>query len=75
VDEVNGRVIVAEAFVYSPGKKKRDIMRRMEAALYTLQLPGELPEVGITPMETDIEGVEEESASTNSPKGGEKLKN
>lgn len=39
VDEVNGRVIVAEAFIYAPETLKRDLMRRMEAALYTLQLP------------------------------------
>lgn len=39
VDEVNGRVIVAEAFIYAPESLKRDLMRRMEAALYTLQLP------------------------------------
>ena len=39
VDEVNGRVIVAEAFIYSPETLKRDLIRRMEAALYTLQLP------------------------------------
>lgn len=39
VDEVNGRVIVAEAFVYAPESMKRDLIRRMEAALYTLQLP------------------------------------
>ena len=39
VDEANGRVIVAEAFVYAPEALKRDLMRRMEAALYTLQLP------------------------------------
>ena len=41
VDEVNGRVIVAEAFVYAPESLKRDLIRRMEAALYTLQLPQE----------------------------------
>ena len=41
VDEVNGRVIVAEAFVYAPEMLKRDLIRRMEAALYTLQLPQE----------------------------------
>ena len=41
VDEVNGRVIVAEAFVYAPESLKRDLIRRMEAALYTLQLPKE----------------------------------
>ncbi len=39
VDEVNGRVVVAEAFVYAPEALKRDLIRRMEAALYTLQLP------------------------------------
>ena len=39
VDEANGRVVVAEAFVYAPETLKRDLMRRMEAALYTLQLP------------------------------------
>lgn len=39
VDEVNGRVVVAEAFVYAPEDLKRDLIRRMEAALYTLQLP------------------------------------
>lgn len=41
VDEVNGRVIVAEAFIYAPESLKRDLMRRMEAALYTVQLPEE----------------------------------
>ena len=39
VDELNGRVIVAEAFVYAPDSLTRDLIRRMEAALYTLQLP------------------------------------
>ena len=41
VDEVNGRVVVAAAFIYAPESLKRDLMRRMEAALYTLQLPSE----------------------------------
>ena len=41
VDEVNGRVIVAEAFIYAPESLKRDLIRRMEAALYTMQLPSE----------------------------------
>lgn len=39
VDEANGRVIVAEAFIYAPESLKRDLLRRMEAALHTLQLP------------------------------------
>lgn len=41
VDEKNQMVIVAEAFVYAPGDDKRNLMRRMEAALYTLTLPEE----------------------------------
>ena len=41
VDEVNGRIVVAEAFVYAPEALKRDLIRRMEAALYTVQLPKE----------------------------------
>lgn len=49
VDEVNGRVVVVEGFVYSPDKLKRNYMRLMEAALYTLKLPQEqeLPEIVI----------------------------
>jgi hypothetical protein len=41
VDRANGRVIVVEAFIYSPDKLKRNLMRQMEASLYTLRLPNE----------------------------------
>ncbi len=41
VDRANGRVIVVEGFIYSPDKLKRNVMRLMEASLYTLQLPNE----------------------------------
>lgn len=40
VDTINGRIVVVEAFVYAPQKMKRTMIRRLEAALYTLQLPG-----------------------------------
>jgi hypothetical protein len=39
VDEKNGRVIVAEAFVYAPNKKKGSMLRKLEASLYTLKMP------------------------------------
>ena len=42
VDEKNQRVVVAEAFVYFPNHPKRDYLRKLEAALYTLRLPDEL---------------------------------
>lgn len=35
-DTAHNRVVVAEAFVYAPEMKKRNIIRRTEAALYTL---------------------------------------
>lgn len=41
VDTVNNRVIVVEGFIYSPDKLKKNLMRLMEASLYTLTLPKE----------------------------------
>lgn len=49
VDRANGRVIVVEGFVYNPGKLKRDQIRKLNAALYTLKLPSEkeAPEITV----------------------------
>lgn len=47
VDEKNQRIITAEIFVYSPEKMKRNLVRQMEASLYTLRLPGEIEETQI----------------------------
>ena len=41
IDAKNGRVIVVEGFVYAPEKMKRTMLRRLEAALYTLETPSE----------------------------------
>ena len=41
LDQVNGRVVTAEAFLYAPGQKKRNAMRQIEAILYTLKMPNE----------------------------------
>lgn len=41
VDEKNGRVIVAETFLYAPNKKKGDLIRKLEAALFSLRLPAD----------------------------------
>lgn len=59
VDEQNGRVVVVEAFIYSPDKLKRNLIRLMEASLYTLQLPAETEVAELTE-----EGVEETPAET-----------
>ena len=55
VDRPNGRVVVVEAFIYSPKGLKRDLIRRMEAALYTLSLPQEpqIDEIVISPEITE----------------------
>lgn len=41
LDEKNNRVVVVEGFVFAPETDKRNFIRRIEAALYTLRLPGE----------------------------------
>lgn len=41
LDQVNGRVVTAEAFLYAPGQKKRNAMRQIEAILYSLEMPNE----------------------------------
>ncbi|WP_051530763.1 DUF4837 family protein [Prevotella dentasini] len=33
------RQLVVEAFLFAPGSKKRNLLRRLEAALYTIQKP------------------------------------
>ena len=41
LDKANQRIITAEIFVYSPDKLKRNLVRMLEASLYTLRLPAE----------------------------------
>ncbi|MDH6305621.1 hypothetical protein M2459_002088 [Parabacteroides sp. PF5-5] len=50
LDEVNNRVIVVEGFVYAPETNKRNYIRRIEAALYTLRLPGEFDQPAAAPL-------------------------
>ena len=42
LDEANKRLVVAEVFVYAPEKMKRNLLRQIEASLYTLRLPLDL---------------------------------
>ena len=42
LDKENNRIITTEVFVYSPDKKKGNMMRNLESSLYTLRLPGAL---------------------------------
>ena len=39
LDQVNGNVVTAEAFIYGPGQKKRTALRQAEAILRTMTLP------------------------------------
>ncbi len=41
IDTANQKVIVAEAFIYAPETRKRNLMRKAEAALYTLCMMNE----------------------------------
>ena len=60
VDRANARVIVVEGFVYNPSKLKRDPMRKLEAALYTLKLPQEKGK-GLSELPVD-QSISEEKA-------------
>lgn len=50
LDEVNKRVVFAEGFCYAPHDGKRKLIRNLEAAIYTLQLPSDnmMSEIEIT---------------------------
>lgn len=50
LDELTGRVVFAEGFCYAPQDGKRQLLRQLEASLYTLQLPSDnlIPEIEIT---------------------------
>lgn len=41
LDQVNGLVVHAEAFIHAPNQKKRNTLRKMEAILYSLRMPNE----------------------------------
>ena len=41
LDQVNARVVTAEAFLFAPGQKKRNATRQIEAILYSLEMPNE----------------------------------
>jgi hypothetical protein len=54
LDEANQRVIVVEGFVYAPEKDKRNIIRQVEASLYTLKLPGEFDQPDEEPLQAEL---------------------
>ena len=58
--EKNQRIITAEIFVYSPDKMKRNLVRQMEASLYTLKLPNEVQQNQIP-----LGGTAKEAEQTN----------
>jgi hypothetical protein len=39
LDEERNRIITVEGFVYAPGVKKRNLLRQVEAIIYTLEIP------------------------------------
>lgn len=66
LDEKNQRIIVSEIFIYSPDKLKRNLVRRMEASLYTLRLPGKVQAED----QTVQEGKEKTDVVTNEQNNG-----
>ena len=54
LDEKNNRVVVAEGFVFAPETDKRNFIRRIEAALYTLRLDIHPVNTGIFCLGNDV---------------------
>lgn len=42
LDEVNQRVVTVDVFVFAPGKNKRNVIRQLEAIVYTTKMPHEI---------------------------------
>ena len=45
LDEINQRIVTAEAYILAPGQKKRNELRKAEAILFTLQLEQQMNEL------------------------------
>jgi hypothetical protein len=39
LDENRNKIITIEGFVFAPAHKKRELMRQMEAILYSIKIP------------------------------------
>lgn len=48
VDEKHNRVVTVDGYVYNPGRDKRDLVRQIEALLYTLSFPEDKQESAST---------------------------
>jgi hypothetical protein len=59
LDEENHRVVVIEGFVYAPETNKRNYIRKMEASLFTLRLPGEFDEPVTETLKTNKREIKE----------------
>ena len=58
LDEISQRVITMEGFVFAPGTKKRNLLRQLEAIIYSAKLPQEInsiKEVSIVAKKGDTE--------------------
>lgn len=63
VDEINQRVIVVEAFMFS-SKRMGDTMRQLEASLYTLELPYD-KYIKTVPVPEAVEIIEKTDTTSN----------
>lgn len=42
IDKINKRIVTAEGFVFAPGREKRNLLRQMDAMVYSLLTPQDL---------------------------------
>jgi hypothetical protein len=61
LDAANQRVIVAYGYVYAPSKDKRNLLRQVEAMIYTLKLNNQAENDKLNAQQTGIDVVPEEA--------------
>ncbi len=49
IDEMNGRILVFEGFVFAPGKNKRNSVRQIDAMLHSVIMPHDVNAVTVAP--------------------------
>ncbi len=49
LDELHNRLITIEGFVFAPGKGKRNVMRQVEAMVYSVRMPQDVEAIVVTP--------------------------
>jgi hypothetical protein len=67
LDPIRGRVLTLEGYIYAPRKDKRELMRQVEAMIYSVRFPDQKKNDKINRMAemgNETEAIQADSAAT-----------